>query len=87
MLYEVITINQLTVTFGGFSLFEDVSFLITPKERIGLTGKNGAGKSTMLKIMAGHQKPTSGSVTVITSYSIHYTKLYDMVSTTLWLLT
>ncbi len=60
------------MTFGGFSLFEDVSFLITPKERIGLTGKNGAGKSTMLKIMAGHQKPTSGSVTVPKNFKMGY---------------
>jgi ATP-binding cassette subfamily F protein 3 len=58
----MISVNQLTVQFGGFDLFKDVSFLINPKDRIGLVGKNGAGKSTMLKILCGLQQPTSGEV-------------------------
>ncbi len=58
----MISVDQLVVSFGGFDLFKGVSFLITPKDRIGLTGKNGAGKSTMLKILAGKQLPSEGTV-------------------------
>jgi ATP-binding cassette, subfamily F, member 3 len=58
----MISINQLTVDFGGFSLFNDISFMIGPKDRIGLVGKNGAGKSTLLKIILGKDLPTSGLV-------------------------
>lgn len=60
----MVSINQLTVDFGGFKLFQDISFLINNKDRIGLIGKNGAGKSTLLKIIAGHQEPTEGEVTM-----------------------
>ena len=70
--FRMVSINQLTVDFGGFSLFDNISFLISPKERIGLTGKNGAGKSTMLKIIAGKQQPTSGNVTVPKDFKIGY---------------
>lgn len=55
-------IENLTVDFSGTPLFENISFLINSKEKIALTGKNGAGKSTMLKIFAGLQQPTSGRV-------------------------
>ncbi len=58
----MVSINGVTVSFGGFNLFDNVSFLINPKDRIGLAGKNGAGKSTMLKILAGYQAPTKGEV-------------------------
>lgn len=58
----MVSVNGVTVSFGGFSLFDNVSFLINPKDRIGLAGKNGAGKSTMLKLLAGHQNPTKGEV-------------------------
>lgn len=58
----MISINQLTVNFGGFSLFNDISFMIGPRERIGLVGKNGAGKSTLLKIILGKDQPSSGLV-------------------------
>ena len=68
----MISINQLTVQFGGFDLFRDISFLINPRDRIGLVGKNGAGKSTMLKILNGMQKPTSGSVVIPDSCKIGY---------------
>jgi len=60
----MISVDQLTVEFGGFKLFDQVSFLINPKDRVGLVGKNGAGKSTMLKIFMGIQQPTKGIVTV-----------------------
>lgn len=58
----MVSINGVTVSFGGYDLFDNVSFLINPKDRIGLAGKNGAGKSTMLKILAGYQAPTKGEV-------------------------
>ena len=54
----MISIEGLKVEFGVTPLFEDVSFVINKKDRIALVGKNGAGKSTMLKILAGLQQPT-----------------------------
>ncbi len=68
----MIAINQLTVDFGGFKLFENISYNIDAKDRIGLAGKNGAGKSTMLKIIAGLQQPTSGTVSIPKGYKIGY---------------
>ncbi len=61
---NMISVDQLTVEFGGFKLFDQVSFLINPKDRVGLVGKNGAGKSTLLKIFMGIQQPTKGIVSV-----------------------
>jgi ATP-binding cassette, subfamily F, member 3 len=58
----MISVDALTMEFGGTSLFRDVSFIINPADRIALMGKNGAGKSTMLKILAGAQRPTKGKV-------------------------
>ncbi len=68
----MISVNQLSVEFGGFSLFQDVSFLVNPKDKIGLAGKNGAGKSTMLKILAGIQTPTKGMVSCPKGIKIGY---------------
>ena len=68
----MISVNQLTVQFGGFDLFKDISFLINPKDRIGLVGKNGAGKSTLLKILCGLQQPTSGEVVIPSDVEIGY---------------
>lgn len=68
----MISINQLTVEFGGFRLFENITYNINPKDRLGLAGKNGAGKSTMLKIIAGIQQPTSGVVSMPKGYKIGY---------------
>ncbi len=68
----MVSINSVTVSFGGFNLFDNVSFLINPKDRIGLAGKNGAGKSTMLKLLAGHQSPTKGEVTIPKDCKIGY---------------
>ena len=62
----------LTVEFGGFTLFDDISFVVNKKDRIALVGKNGAGKSTLLKIFAGVQSPTGGSVSVPKEVSIGY---------------
>ena len=58
----MISVDGLTVEFGGSALFSDISFVINEKERIDLMGKNGAGKSTLLKILAGVREPTRGKV-------------------------
>ncbi len=68
----MISIEGLRVEFGVKPLFQDVSFVINDKDRIALVGKNGAGKSTMLKILCGMQKPTSGNVAVPTDTTIGY---------------
>lgn len=59
---DMISIDGLTVEFGGSTLFADVSFVINEKDRIALMGKNGAGKSTLLKILAGVREPSRGKV-------------------------
>ncbi|MBP3671237.1 MAG: ABC-F family ATP-binding cassette domain-containing protein [Bacteroidaceae bacterium] len=58
----MISVDGLTVEFGGTTLFQDISFVINEKDRIALMGKNGAGKSTLLKILAGVRQPTRGSI-------------------------
>src|SRR5665213_699922 len=58
----MISANNITVSFGGFTLYDGISFLIGDRDRIGLAGKNGAGKSTLLKILAGYQRPDSGDI-------------------------
>ena len=58
----MVSVDNLKVEFGVTPLFEDVSYVINKRDRIALVGKNGAGKSTMLKILAGLQAPTSGMV-------------------------
>ncbi len=78
----MISVNNLTVEFSAVPLFNDVSFLINPRDRIGLTGKNGAGKSTMLKILYGKQTPTSGIVSVPKGVSVGYLPQHVTVSDT-----
>lgn len=68
----MISVEKLTVEFNATPLFSDVSFVINKKDRIALVGKNGAGKSTMLKILAGLQMPTQGTVSVPRDVSIGY---------------
>lgn len=58
----MISINNLTVSFGSWELFSRINFHITESDKIGLVGKNGAGKSTLMKILCGEMNPTSGSV-------------------------
>ena len=58
----MITVNDISVQFGGTTLFSDVSFAINENDKIALMGKNGAGKSTLLKIVAGQSKPSTGSI-------------------------
>ncbi|WP_276893221.1 ABC-F family ATP-binding cassette domain-containing protein [Hallella bergensis] len=68
----MISIDNLAVEFGVRPLFHHVNFVINDRDRIALVGKNGAGKSTMLKIICGLQKPTSGSINVSNDTSIGY---------------
>lgn len=68
----MISINNLEVEFSAKPLFHDVSFVINDNDRIALTGKNGAGKSTMLKILAGLEQPTGGSVSMSNDVTIGY---------------
>ena len=68
----MISVEGLKVEFNATPLFEDVSYVINKKDRIALVGKNGAGKSTMLKILAGIQQPTAGIVAVPRECTIGY---------------
>ena len=68
----MISVEQLTVEFGGSPLFDEISFLVNPKDRIALVGKNGAGKTTLLKIFSGKQTPTKGRITIPKDLSIGY---------------
>src|SRR5690606_12109554 len=61
--HTVINVNNISVSFGGTTLFSDVTFSINENDKIALMGKNGAGKSTILKIIADVAKPTTGNVT------------------------
>lgn len=68
----MITVDGLTVEFGGTTLFKDISFQINEKDRIALMGKNGAGKSTLLKIIAGVRNATRGTVSAPKNCVIAY---------------
>ena len=68
----MISINSLTVAYGGFVLLNDINFHISESDKIGLVGKNGAGKSTILKLICGIQNPTNGKVAVPNDVKIGY---------------
>ena len=68
----MISINSLTVSYGGFTLLNDINFHISENDKIGLVGKNGAGKSTILKLICGLQNPTSGKVALPADVKIGY---------------
>lgn len=68
----MLSVNNLSIFLGGKDLFDQVSFMIDKKDRIGLVGKNGAGKSTMLKTLIGLQEPTSGNVSKQKGITIGY---------------
>ena len=68
----MISINNLTVAYGGFTLLNDINFHISESDKIGLVGKNGAGKSTILKLVCGLQSPTSGKIAVPNGVKIGY---------------
>lgn len=68
----MISLDNLTVSYGGWTLFDDISFLINPKDRVGLVGRNGAGKTTLLRLLIGDLQPTSGAVTINGECTIGY---------------
>ena len=68
----MISFRNITVSYGGFTLLDDVSFHITEGEKIGLVGRNGAGKSTLLKLLAGEQSPTRGSIEMPSGVRVGY---------------
>ncbi len=75
----MVSVEGVTVEFGGSALFRDISFVINDKDRIALMGKNGAGKSTMLKIIAGEKVPTRGRITIADGGIIGYLPQHLMV--------
>jgi ATP-binding cassette, subfamily F, member 3 len=68
----MLSVDALTVEFGGQTLFQDISFVINEKDRIALMGKNGAGKSTLLKILAGQREPSKGTVSCPKEMKVAY---------------
>ena len=68
----MLNLTNITVSFGGRDLYKDISFQINPKDKIGIAGKNGAGKSTMLKLIVGELIPSSGLVNISKSLTIGY---------------
>ncbi len=68
----MVSIDNLTVSFGGWDLFKDISLVINPRDRIGLVGRNGAGKTTLLKVIMGLQPATRGGITKSDDTTIGY---------------
>ena len=68
----MISVDNVTVSFGGWNLFTEISLLINNRDRIGLVGKNGAGKSTLLKVITGEQPATQGAVTKSSDTTLGY---------------
>ena len=68
----MLSVNQLSVTFSGVDLFNNITFIVNNSDKIGLVGKNGAGKTTLLKIFAGLQEPTSGTVVIPQDMEVGY---------------
>ncbi|MDR0811143.1 MAG: ATP-binding cassette domain-containing protein, partial [Paludibacter sp.] len=68
----MVSVENITVEFGGSPLFDEISFLVNAKERIALVGKNGAGKTTLLRLIAGKQSPTRGRISLPKDLTIGY---------------
>lgn len=68
----MISLNNISISFSGKDLFNDISFIINPKDRIGLVGKNGVGKSTLLKVIFGIQPTTKGSIAISEGATMGY---------------
>ena len=82
-LRKMISVEKVHLNFGGFDLFKGISFLITPKDRIGLIGRNGAGKTTLLKMLNGKDQPSSGQISLPKDLTIGYLPQHMVVSDTL----
>jgi ATP-binding cassette subfamily F protein 3 len=78
----MVSVRNISVSFGSFDLLSEISFLVNSQDRIGLAGKNGAGKSTLLRIIAGLQTPTSGQVDTPNDFTIGYLPQQMKVSDT-----
>ncbi|MBR3989973.1 MAG: ABC-F family ATP-binding cassette domain-containing protein, partial [Bacteroidales bacterium] len=68
----MISVNNVTVSFGSYNLLDCINFHISDGDKIGLVGKNGAGKSTLMKLITGQEQPTSGSIEKPTGVRIGY---------------
>ncbi|MBQ3440609.1 MAG: ABC-F family ATP-binding cassette domain-containing protein, partial [Bacteroidales bacterium] len=68
----MIAINNVTVSYGGFTLLDNIDFHISETDKVGLVGKNGAGKSTLMKLIVGEQSPTSGHIEMPADIQIGY---------------
>ena len=68
----MIAVNNVTVSFGGFTLLDNINFHVGDKDKIGLVGKNGAGKSTLLKLIAGISHPSSGDISMPSGMTVGY---------------
>lgn len=68
----MISVNNLTLSFGGFDLFKGISFQLNNNEHVGLVGKNGAGKTTLLRLIAGELQPTKGNISLPTDVRLGY---------------
>ena len=66
----MLSVHQVSLSFGGSDLFKGISFQVNPGDRIGLVGRNGAGKSTLLKLIAGRYKPDTGKISYPSDFSI-----------------
>ena len=76
----MISIDHLTLDFSGTPLFEDISFLVNPKEKVALVGKNGAGKTSLLRMVAGELEPTSGRISMPKDVTIGYLPQHLLVN-------
>ncbi len=68
----MISLNKISLHFGGFLLFDDVSLMISTKDKIGLVGRNGAGKSTLMKLLVGLENPSTGNISKPSDLTIGY---------------
>ncbi len=68
----MISMDNISVRFGGFTLLDGISFMVNPRDRVGLVGKNGAGKTTILRLIAGLQQPTHGKVIISSGDTVGY---------------